>query len=267
MVRALVGSCHPGPTVAVTVLALLLGVGVGESPARVALLGLAVLAGQLSVGWSNDAVDADRDARTGRSDKPAATGAVRAQVLWRAATLAAVLAIVASLVLGLEAGLLLLVLVAAGWAYNLGVKATWWSGVAYLLGFGALPAGVYSCAGLGVPWWAPVTGALIGLGAHVANVLPDLADDAATGVRGLPHRLGARGSALLLGVSLAAAAVIAASGPAGAASTLRVGAAVLAGLGGTGVAGAAWLRPDSRVLFPAVVGLALLTVVLFVTAV
>ena len=42
------------------------------------------------------------------------------------------------------------------------------------------------------PPWVPVAGALLGVGAHLVNALPDLADDAATGVRGLPHRLGAR---------------------------------------------------------------------------
>ena len=38
----------------------------------------------------------------------------------------------------------------------------------------------------------PVAGALLGVGAHLVNALPDLADDEATGVRGLPHRLGPR---------------------------------------------------------------------------
>src|SRR3712207_7375206 len=32
----------------------------------------------------------------------------------------------------------------------------------------------------------------LGVGAHLLNVLPDLEDDAATGVRGLPHVLGPR---------------------------------------------------------------------------
>ena len=32
--------------------------------------------------------------------------------------------------------------------------------------------------------------AALGSAAHFVNVLPDLADDAATGVHGLPHRLG-----------------------------------------------------------------------------
>jgi 4-hydroxybenzoate polyprenyltransferase len=43
-----------------------------------------------------------------------------------------------------------------------------------------------------VAWWLPVVGALLGVGAHLVNVLPDLDDDAATGVHGLPHRIAAR---------------------------------------------------------------------------
>ncbi|NEB71712.1 hypothetical protein G3I39_32290, partial [Streptomyces fulvissimus] len=48
-------ACHPGPVVAVTALACALAVGAGLSPARLALAGVAVLTGQLSVGWCNDA--------------------------------------------------------------------------------------------------------------------------------------------------------------------------------------------------------------------
>src|SRR5665647_499792 len=33
--------------------------------------------------------------------------------------------------------------------------------------------------------------------AHLANVLPDLGDDVATGIRGLPHRIGARALSLI----------------------------------------------------------------------
>lgn len=266
MVRALARSCHPGPSAAVTVLAVLLGLGVDLGPGRLVLLGVAVLAGQLSVGWSNDAVDAARDIATGRADKPTVSGAVTAGGLRWAAGAAVALALVASLVLGVAAGLVLLVLVAAGWAYNLGLKGTWFSGAAYLVGFGALPAGVYLAAGVAVPWWAPVAGALIGLGAHVANVLPDLADDADTGIRGLPHRLGPRASAVLLGAALGAAAVVAAAGPAGPPGAGRVAAAGLAVVVGAGLAVAAGTRPDSRATFPAVVALALLSVAVFVTA-
>ena len=42
---------------------------------------------------------------------------------------------------------------------------------------------------------------------HLTNVLPDLEDDAATGVRGLPHRLGPRASAVVAAVALIVGAV------------------------------------------------------------
>ena len=75
----------------------------------------------------------------------------------------------------------------------------------YALAFGALPAVVWSAAGLPVPAWLVVAGSLLGVAAHLLNVLADLDDDAATGVRGLPHRLGARGSRVLAAGLLLAA--------------------------------------------------------------
>ena len=57
------------------------------------------------------------------------------------------------------------------------------------------------------PVWITAAGALLGAGAHFANVLPDLEDDARTGVRGLPHRIGRVGSLVLTWVTLLAAAL------------------------------------------------------------
>ena len=48
---------------------------------------------------------------------------------------------------------------------------------------------------------------------HFSNVLPDLDDDAATGVRGLPHRIGARGSALVAFGALLVGALAVLLGP------------------------------------------------------
>ena len=59
--RALWAASHPGPSLVVTVLAVALGVGADLPPWRLALLAVAVLAGQLSVGISNDAIDAARE--------------------------------------------------------------------------------------------------------------------------------------------------------------------------------------------------------------
>ena len=63
-------AAHPGPTVAVTAVAVLLGAGVGLDGARLALLGLVFLLDQASVGLSNDWLDAPRDRAVGRGDKP-----------------------------------------------------------------------------------------------------------------------------------------------------------------------------------------------------
>uniref|UniRef100_UPI001F0BB9E9 UbiA family prenyltransferase n=1 Tax=Microbacterium sp. CPCC 204701 TaxID=2493084 RepID=UPI001F0BB9E9 len=86
--RGLWGSTHPGPTLVVTTLALALGVAVGLEPWRLVLLTLAVLAGQMSIGISNDALDAPRDRAVGRADKPVARGDVSVRAAWVAASVA-----------------------------------------------------------------------------------------------------------------------------------------------------------------------------------
>ena len=206
--RRLVAACHPGPALAVTALATALAASVDARPVRVAL---AFLAGQLSVGWSNDWVDADRDRAVARADKPVVqglpVGTVRA-----AALLAGAACVPLSLALGWRAGAAHLVAVASAWAYNLGLKATLVSFVPYALSFGLVP-NVVTLTGHGsehrwAPWWATTAGALLGVGAHAANVLPDLAQDAETGVRGLPQRLGARGASWLAGVCRVAASLV-----------------------------------------------------------
>ena len=73
---ALWRSSHPGPTVVVTVLALALGVSVGVEPGASPCSCVSVLLGQLSIGISNDAIDAPRDRLAGRTDKPLARGDV-----------------------------------------------------------------------------------------------------------------------------------------------------------------------------------------------
>src|SRR4051794_39142649 len=215
--RAMTLATHLGPTVAVTTVATLLALGAGLPAGRTALVCVAVLAGQASIGWSNDWLDADRDRAVARADKPVVQGAVQPAQLRSAALIAAALAVVLSLLLGIVPGVLLLVLVASGWAYNAGLKRTAASVVPYVTGFGALPAGVVA-ASRGVPtapWWLVTAGGALGAAAHFANVAPDLDDDAATGVRGLPHRLGARVSALTGALLLGGASLVLIIGPDG----------------------------------------------------
>jgi 4-hydroxybenzoate polyprenyltransferase len=213
---ALVRSCHPAPTVAVTVLTTVLVGVAGNSAATCVIAAVALLSGQLSIGWSNDLIDAARDARANRSDKPVSTGALSRQLLVRAIASVLVLTIVASLALGWRAGVAHLLGVACGWLYNLGLKSTVASPLPYLVAFGALPA----VATLATPRhplppaWSVAAAALIGVAAHLANVLPDIADDLTEGVRGLPHRLGGRRSALLAAATICAATLVVLFGPA-----------------------------------------------------
>ena len=126
-VAALVRAAHAGPTVAVTLLVALLAAAQGVDPGRGALVVGAVLAGQLTIGWSNDLLDRGRDVTTGRHDKPLATGDVSVTAVRVACAVALVACVVLSLACGPVAGLVHLVCVAAGWVYNLGLKATLWS--------------------------------------------------------------------------------------------------------------------------------------------
>src|SRR4051812_14999744 len=115
---ALARSTHPGPAVAVTVVPVLLGFAVGLEPWRLVVLGVAILFDQVSVGLSNDWIDADRDRAVGRSDKPVARGQVTASTVRAAAWICAALAIALTLPLGLAATLLHAVVLASAWLYN-----------------------------------------------------------------------------------------------------------------------------------------------------
>ncbi|WP_194409872.1 UbiA family prenyltransferase [Microbacterium cremeum] len=262
--RALWGSSHPGPTLVVTALAFALGLAIGLPPWRLALLTLAVFAGQLSVGISNDAVDAPRDRAVGRSDKPLARGDASVRAAWIAASVALAAALALSAPLGWRMLAAHALTLGSAWAYNVGLKSTAWSIAPFLVSFGVFP----SLATLSAEppafaaGWAWIAGAALGAAVHLTNVLPDLSDDARTGVRGLPHRLGARASAVVAALAVATGALAVLLGAAGGelAAVAPVSwvffAAVVVVAGAT-----AWLvatRPPSRMLFRLVMLAALL---------
>ena len=262
--RALWGSTHPGPTLVVSALALVLGIAVGLEPWRLALLTLAVLCGQLSIGLSNDAIDAPRDRAVGRTDKPIARGDLSERLAWGWAigTLAAALVLSAALGFGMLAAHA--VFLASAWSYNAALKSTVFSIVPFLVSFGIFPSLVTLAAvepRVAAPW-AWIAGAALGAAVHLTNVLPDLDDDRRTGVRGLPHRLGARASAVVaaVGIILGALAVLlgASNGVLGAVSPLSwffFGAVVIVAVG---TAVLALVRPPTRTLFRLVMLAALL---------
>ena len=208
MFTGLVRTAHLGPCLVITALTVLVGVAASVDALTLTGVGIVVLLGQLSIGWSNDVIDAARDRAAGRSDKPIARGDVEARAVWTAALVSLTASLVLSLVFGWWFVITHAITVAAGWAYNIRLKRSWASGVAFIVSFGLLP----SLATLAVspPRFAPlaetIAAASIGLSVHLANTLPDLEDDVRVGVRGLPHLLGRRGSAVLCFATLIAGA-------------------------------------------------------------
>ena len=265
LVRALALSCHPLPSVAVTLLGAGLAALAGLSVGRATLVTAAVFTGQLSIGWSNDYLDAERDRAVHRSDKPVAVGAVSPRVAGIAAVVALIMTIALSAALGWPGGAAALLIVLCGWLYNLGLKGTVMSWLPYAIAFGMLPAAATLSASPS-RWpaaWALSAGALLGVAAHLANVLPDLRGDVATGIRGLPHRLGARATALTAAAILLVASAAILFGPGGRAGLWGwvgfLAAVMVAGVAAT----AAYRDPSSRRFFQATILIAGLNLAFF----
>jgi 4-hydroxybenzoate polyprenyltransferase len=264
MTRTLAGSCHPVPSLAVTVFLTSLGVAAGNSTLTCTVLAIAVAAGQLSIGWSNDRIDVALDRSSRRTDKPLVHDVRALRLVDAAIAVALTVTIAASLALGWRAGLLHLIAVGFGWSYNLGLKRTVLSWLPYAAAFGAAPGiATLALAQHAAPAaWAVAAAALLGVTAHLTNALPDLVADRAFGVVGLPHRLGARATTVLGAVTAWLGSAVLVLGPGGGASLARwCGLAAATLLIGAGLA-YGWRRPASRALFYATLGVVALDLVL-----
>lgn len=191
-------ACHPAPTAVVTFVITAFAWSVGwRFPGLLGIL-VAVLVGQLSIGWSNDAFDAELDAAAGRTSKPTVAGLVTPRLLWTCAVIAlAVSAGTSWLVAGFAGGSFHVFSVLMAWLYNTVLSRTAWSWLPYALAFGAVPAFLtLGLDGSAPPAWMVIVFAIVGVSAHLANAVPDIDVDRATGVDGLAVRLGARTSVI-----------------------------------------------------------------------
>jgi 4-hydroxybenzoate polyprenyltransferase len=225
VVVPLLMSCHPLPAAAMTVALTVAAALTGRRPAECVLVAGTTFTGQLTIGWTNDVVDAERDRRTGRQDKPVALGTVSRRTVLLATGAMTAVVVPLSLANGRRSGLAHLGLVLNGWLYNLLLKQTALSFVPYAVGFGMLPAflsyGGWGPGAHGSPPTRSMTAlaAVLGVGIHVLNATPDIAEDTETGVRHLPLRIAARVGAPRLfraavagtGITAAAMAVVGAT--------------------------------------------------------
>jgi geranylgeranylglycerol-phosphate geranylgeranyltransferase len=242
---------HPGPSLLVT--ALVVGAAAlltRQAPnARItAGLVLAMLPCQLGIGALNDWADVELDA-VSQPYKPIPRGLVRRRAALAFALAGFTVSLGAAAWLGPAVLAVDALGIAAGVSYDLALKRTPFSVVAWWPGFLVVPLIAMVATGrlAGAAATVPLAG-LLAVAVQIANGLPDIEGDRRGGANTLPAVLGVNGSRWVLGLALAVAAVyvVAARGP------LGQGAPALAGAGLLAVAALIPLLPRGapRLAFP-----------------
>lgn len=204
--KGLLKAAHFGPTLIVTAISFAFATYYWwEGPAYVIAFG--VFTGQLVVGWSNDLYDFDDDLKHQRTKKPLVSGLITKQYLQKWLRFMLPFSFIANLLgpLGLKGGLVYMLGIACGVAYNFYFKFNLLSPLPYAIAFAALPSSVAISKDINPPLWMLFGGALFGMAAHFINVIKDMDQDQASGIKGLPQQLGKT-------KSIAAAAVLIALG-------------------------------------------------------
>ena len=201
-------AAHFGPTLMVTTITFVLALSQFSliDALRVAI---AIFAGQLVVGWSNDLIDAPLDIAAQRTKKPIVGKEINIDQLRKFIVFALFAALLLSLFspLGLTGTLIHFLGILSATLYNLKLKSTILSPLPYIVSFGALPWAIYLPAGNHPPLWLYLDFMLIAVAFHFFNVLKDFQWDIKQGIMGIPQRLG-RNVSLIISISLVCSAVL-----------------------------------------------------------
>ena len=184
-------ACHFGPTLIVTTIGFFFANHYWrEGPAYVIAFG--IFTGQLVVGWTNDLYDYEDDLRHHRTNKPLVAGLITPSQLRKWIYIMTPLSFLINLLgpLGIQGGLVYMLGIACGLAYNFYFKFTLLSPLPYAIAFAALPSCTAISKDLTPPTWMWLGGALLGMAAHFINVIKDMDQDQQSGINGLPQRLG-----------------------------------------------------------------------------
>ena len=205
---AFLRAAHFGPTIIVTTITFLLALS-QYSPIDAVRVGLAIFAGQLVVGWTNDFIDAPLDIAAQRTKKPIVTEEIDPDQLKKSVLIALVAALLLSLFspLGLTGTLIHFLGILSATLYNLKLKPTVLSPLPYIVSFGSLPWAIYLPAGNQPPLWLFIDFMLIAVAFHFFNVLKDFQWDINQGILGLPQRLG-KNSSLFISILLVISALL-----------------------------------------------------------
>jgi 4-hydroxybenzoate polyprenyltransferase len=193
--RGLRQASHFGPTLIVTAIAFGFGTYYWwEGPAYV--IAFTVATGQLVVGWSNDLYDYKDDLAHNRTNKPLVSGLITNQYLQKWLCFMVPFSFIANLLgpLGIKGGLVYMLGVGCGVAYNFYFKFSALSPLPYAIAFAALPSSIAISKGITPPLWMLLGGSIFGMAAHFINVIKDMEQDNVSGIEGLPQRLGTKKS-------------------------------------------------------------------------
>ena len=205
---AFLRAAHFGPTIIVTTITFLLALS-QYSPIDALRVGLAIFAGQLVVGWTNDFIDAPLDIAAQRTKKPIVSKELDPDQLKKSVLIALVAALLLSLFspLGFTGTLIHFLGILSATLYNLKLKPTVLSPLPYIVSFGSLPWAIYLPAGNQPPLWLFIDFMLIAVAFHFFNVLKDFQWDINQGILGLPQRLG-KNSSLFISILLVISALL-----------------------------------------------------------
>jgi 4-hydroxybenzoate polyprenyltransferase len=201
-------AAHFGPTVMVTTITFLLALS-QFSPIDALRVAVAIFAGQLVVGWSNDFVDAPLDITAQRTTKPIVGKEINIDLLRKSIVFALFAALLLSLIspLGLIGTLIHFLGLLSATLYNFKLKSTILSPLPFIVSFGALPWAIYLPTENKPPLWLFIDFMLISVAFHFFNVLKDFQWDINQGILGLPQRLG-RKTSLVISISLVISAIL-----------------------------------------------------------
>ena len=201
-------AAHFGPTLIVTTTTFLLALS-QYSIIEALRVAIAIFAGQLVVGWSNDFIDAPLDIAAQRTKKPIVGKEIDNDQLRKSIVVALVTALLLSLFspLRITGTLIHFLGLLSATLYNLKLKSTILSPLPYIVSFGALPWAIYLPTENKPPLWLFIDFMLISVAFHFFNVLKDFQWDINQGVLGLPQRLG-RNVSLVISITLVISAIL-----------------------------------------------------------
>ena len=195
---------HFGPSLLVTALSYFFA-QLYWQPGSALIIALGFFSGQLIVGWSNDLIDYADDLSHQRMNKPLVAGLISRKFLqsWLAVMIPVALVINLFGPLGFVGGGLSIFAIVWALGYNFYFKFNIFSPLPYAVAFAILPSCMAFSQDKTPPTWMWLGGALFGMAAHFLNVLKDMDQDHASGIKGLPQRCGKTGSIIAATILIA----------------------------------------------------------------